>query len=197
MKTIIIPKSFGYPTMEIIANGKHYELKSGEEITVEDHLAEIIENAVALVPKTERYKSRLAQLAEGSISEITLNDLEGADIIVGYAFRNCYSVTSIEIPDGIKSIKQYAFYGCNNVKSIRFGENSRLESIAVGAFDLCANLSKVYLPSAPPILENTNAFTNAKATCVFYCKTQASLDAYKVAPVWSTLTGKYSCVVEE
>lgn len=197
MKTIIIPKSFGYPTMEIIANGKHYELKSGEEITVEDHLAEIIENAVALVPKTERYKSRLAQLAEGSISEITLNDLEGADIIVGYAFRNCYSVTSIEIPDGIKSIKQYAFYGCNNVKSIRFGENSRLESIAVGAFDLCANLSKVYLPSAPPILENTNAFTNAKATCVFYCKTQASLDAYKVAPVWSTLTGKYSFVVED
>ena len=51
MKTITIPKNFGYPTMEIIANGKHYELSSGKEITVEDNLAEVIENAIALAPK--------------------------------------------------------------------------------------------------------------------------------------------------
>lgn len=51
MKTITIPKRFGYPTMEIIANGKRYEFKSGEEITIEDHLAEIVENAIKLEPK--------------------------------------------------------------------------------------------------------------------------------------------------
>ena len=52
MKTITIPKKFGYPTMEVIANGKHYTLKSGEAITIEDNLAEVIENAIRLEPKT-------------------------------------------------------------------------------------------------------------------------------------------------
>lgn len=51
MKTITIPKRFGYPTAKITANGKEYILKSGEEIAVEDHIAEIIENAIALEPK--------------------------------------------------------------------------------------------------------------------------------------------------
>lgn len=51
MRTIIIPKRLGYPTAEIIANGRHYTLKSGEEISVEDHIAEIIENAIRLEPK--------------------------------------------------------------------------------------------------------------------------------------------------
>lgn len=54
MKTITIPKSFGYPTTEIIANGKTYTLNSGVEITVEDHIAEIIENAIKLEPRAKQ-----------------------------------------------------------------------------------------------------------------------------------------------
>ena len=51
MKTITIPKSFGYPTLDVTVNGKVYTVKSGEEITLEDHIAEAIENAIALEPK--------------------------------------------------------------------------------------------------------------------------------------------------
>ena len=47
MKTITIPKRFGYPTLDIMVNGKVYTVKSGEEITVEDNIAEAIENAIA------------------------------------------------------------------------------------------------------------------------------------------------------
>lgn len=51
MKTITIPKSFGYPTVDIVVNNIRYTVKSGEQVTVDDHVAEVIENAIALAPK--------------------------------------------------------------------------------------------------------------------------------------------------
>ena len=51
MKVIIIPKSMGYPTVDIWVNGKEYTFPSGVEITVDAYLAEVIENAIALAPK--------------------------------------------------------------------------------------------------------------------------------------------------
>ena len=51
MKTITIPVRLGYPTVDIEINNKTYTFKSGEEITVDDYVAEVIENAIALAPK--------------------------------------------------------------------------------------------------------------------------------------------------
>ena len=195
MKTISIP-DYNNP-FTVIINNKVYQYKGGETIEVPDEVAEAIEDALELVPKPKRYLSKIAQRANGTLLEITANDLEGVETIIDSAFRSCASVTSIEFPDSVKSIKQNAFLSCTNAKSIRFGDNSKLESIAIGAFNWCSNLSMVYLPPKPPMLENVSAFNNIKADCVFYCKSQASLEAYKKAENWSTLTGTYSFVVEE
>lgn len=54
MTTITIPKRFGYPTVDIYINGKKYTFSSGVEISVEDNIADIIENAVALEPKHKK-----------------------------------------------------------------------------------------------------------------------------------------------
>jgi hypothetical protein len=51
MKTIIIPKRFGYPTADITINGIEHTFNTGVEIEVDDHLAAVIENAIALAPK--------------------------------------------------------------------------------------------------------------------------------------------------
>lgn len=51
MKTITIPKKFGYPKVNLWLNGKKYTFPTGEEINVEDEVADIIENAMALAPK--------------------------------------------------------------------------------------------------------------------------------------------------
>ena len=51
MKKIIIPTSFGYPTMDIVINYKRYTLLTGVEIEVDDSIAEVIENAIAFDPK--------------------------------------------------------------------------------------------------------------------------------------------------
>jgi hypothetical protein len=106
-------------------------------------------------------------------------------------------LTSIEIPNSVRSIGNSAFAGCNSLKSIKFEDNSKLESIGTGVFEWCGNLESIYLPEIPPSLANSNAFGSIKPTCTFYCKTQASLDAYKAAPIWSTLTESYSFVVED
>ena len=218
MKTITIPKRFGYPTLDITINGAIYTVKSGEEITVEDSVAEAIENAIALEPKQGRYLSKFAQLVEGSIKEITVGDLEGIETIGSSAFKNCTALTSvvipksvssiglsafsgcsslkdITIPNSVKSIGNYAFYTCNNLTSIEIPNS--VTSIGSEVFYGCIKLERIVIPEIPPTLANVNAFPDIKPTCVFYCKTQTSLDAYKAAPIWSTLTGTYSFVVEE
>ena len=171
MKNITIPKRFGYPTVGIIANGRHYTLKSGEEISVEDHIAEIVENAIALEPKIGVPRSKVAQLAEGSLEEITAEDLEGISTLSNCAFYGCVGLAKVTIPNGIKTITG-------------------------NAFGYCWRLESVTLPETPPTLANVNAFDGIKANCTFYCKTQASLNAYKAADNWSTLTNTYSFVVE-
>ncbi len=168
MKTIQIPTSSN-PCIVVI-NNTAYSYRAGDTVEVPDEVADAIQNSLELVPKHGRNISKIAQIAEGSITEITADDLDGIEDIAYYAFAHCYSLTSVEIPDTVKSIK-------------------------VSAFDSCSNLNRVCLPKIPPVLSNTNAFNNAKDTCVFYCKSQESLDAYKSAGNWKVLTGTYSFVV--
>lgn len=171
MRAITIPKRFGYPTVDIAINGIEHTFNTGVEIEVEDHLAEVIENAMALAPKIVVSKSRIAQLAEGSLAEITAEDLEGISTLGSCAFYGNLGLVKVTIPNGIKTI--------------------------VGnAFGYCFRLASVYLPEKPPQLANVNAFDGIHATCTFYCKNQESLDAYKVATNWSTLAGTYTFKVD-
>ena len=194
MKAILIPKHNN--PLTVVINNTVYQYKGGETIEVPDEVAEAIEDALELVPKPKRYLSKVAQLAEGSIAELTLNDLEGIGTVAYYSFRNCTSLASVEIPNSVKSICESAFFGCNRLEKVRFEDDSKLERIEAYAFTWCALLASVYLPETPPTLMDANAFQSIKSDCVFYCKTQESLDAYKAAPNWSTLAGTYSFVVE-
>ena len=195
MKTVVIP-DYKNPFIVVI-NNQVYRYNGGETIEVPDDVAEAIEDAIELAPKQRIIATRLGQFLEDTISEITIGDLVGVKTIVPYALCQRYSLKSIDIPDGLTSIGNSAFAGCSGLKTVRFGHNSKLDKIGSSTFNLCKNLTSVYLPTMPPSLVNIDAFANIKADCTFYCKSQASLDAYKVAENWSTLTGTYSFVVEE
>jgi hypothetical protein len=172
MKTITIPKKYGFPTLDITVNGKEYTVKSGEEITIEDHIAEAIENAIALAPKLGVPRNKIAQLAEESLTELTAEDLAGISTISNCAFYSCKSLIKVTIPNAITKI----------------GNN---------AFDWCAGLKTIYLPEIPPEITNANAFGTVKiADRTFYCKSQTSLEAYLSAPIWSEVAALANFAVQ-
>ena len=215
-KTISIPTHNNPFT--VIINNKEYTYKGGETIEVPDEVAEAIEDALELVPKPKRYLSLFAQRIEGSLVQVTAADLEGVEVIGKYAFTECKSLGKIEFPNSLKNIGSWAFSNCsglvnitipNNVTSIEyraFELCTSLTSVTIGkgelsiasaAFSGCNELKRVYLPEKTPNLANISAFDDIKADCVFYCKSQESLNKYKAATNWSTLAGAYAFKVEE
>lgn len=192
-KTITIPKYNNPFTINI--NNKEYTYRGGDTIEVPDEVAEAIEDALELEPKPKRYLSKLAQRVDGSISVLSVKDFEGIETMSNYAFAYCRGIAEVEIPNNVVNIESHVFYSCSKIGTVKMGDS--IKTIGVNAFGKCTQLAMVYLPKTPPTLANVNAFDSIKADCVFYCKTQASMEAYKAAPNWSTLAGTYSFVVEE
>lgn len=127
---------------------------------------------------------------------MTLSDLDGITKMSTYALAYCASVKSVVLPDSVERIESFAFYSCSNLDSVRFGDNNNPITIGTNVFDWCIKLKSVYLPKTPPILASVNAFANIKSDCVFYCKSQESLNAYKAAENWSALATPYTFTVE-
>ena len=93
------------------------------------------------------------------------DEIDGCPVVsVGSTFRNCDSITSITIPNGVKEIGGYSFEGCDNLLSVTFNGNidyiggwtfygcNRLASLTVNgsvgsigdsAFYQCASLSSI------------------------------------------------------
>ena len=86
--------------------------------------------------------NKLAQYADGTLTEVTAEDLKGASNISPYAFAFCSSLTSVTIPDSVTSIGSGAFYICSELSSITIG--SGVTSIGSGAFSGCDKLTTVY-----------------------------------------------------
>ena len=71
---------------------------------------------------------------------------DGVTSIKGYAFDCCYGLTSVEIPNSVKDIEVDAFRGCYYIKNVKFGNN--VKSIGDRVFYLCGDLTKIELPSS-------------------------------------------------
>ena len=62
----------------------------------------------------------------------------------GCSFAYCTELEEIEFPPSLKYLGQNAFYGCKNLKRVRF--NDGLMVIDKDAFNYCTNLKEVTLP---------------------------------------------------
>ena len=77
-----------------------------------------------------------------------------------YAFMECLSLTSIEIPNSVTSIGEGTFYECSSLTSCTFDKNSQLTTIGATAFISCNGLTSIEIPSGV-----TSIGGNAFASC--------------------------------
>ena len=71
---------------------------------------------------------------------------EGLKSIPNYVFRNCSSLTSITIPNSVTSIGNYAFSGCSSLTSIMIPNG--VTSIGSDAFQGCSGLTSIMIPNS-------------------------------------------------
>ena len=88
-----------------------------------------------------------------SLTQINIPD--GVTSIGANAFQYCYSLTQINIPDSVTSIGSYAFQSCYSLTQINIPDS--VTSISANAFQYCNTLCDI-LNESKSTLSNTNAF---------------------------------------
>ena len=167
---------------------------------------------------SDNSRERMISMINRTITELTLEDFEGVTRIGNGAFNYCQNLTTVEIKDSVTTIGNSSFGNCNKLVSINIPNSVTLLSgymfngctslpsielpnsitkIDTYVFNNCKALASVILPTTPPTLMSVNAFNSVPSTCVFYCKTQESLEAYQAATNWSSLTSTYTFTVIE
>jgi hypothetical protein len=109
--------------------------------------------------------NKLASVVDGTITEITAQDLagvtkirtgafyfssltsveipDGATEIGNYAFRNSTSLTSVEIPNSVTTIGDYAFASCSKLTSIEIPNS--VTFLSDYAFQTCTSLTNAVI----------------------------------------------------
>lgn len=129
-----IPKVNQYCYFTLINNTDEY-LGVGQFIEVTDSEATfvILELDLVVSGGTSGDNSKLPQLIDGSITELTAEDFGDVTEIRDYAFYYLLSLKSVEFPDGIKKIGSQAFRDCKFLSSPLYFPDS-VEEIGNYAF---------------------------------------------------------------
>ena len=101
--------------------------------------------------------NKLASLVDGSLNEITAEDLAGIRTIRSYAFYYSQLLKSVSIPDTVYSIGDYAFYSCTALENINIPP--LVSMINQNVFYSCTSLKSIVLPDRVTYIDNS-AFYN-------------------------------------
>lgn len=95
---------------------------------------------------------------ESTALDLVITDFDNVNV-ADYSYKYLANVKNVTIDDNVTAICDYAFCSCENLVSVTFGENSKLESIGSYAFAECTALSSIKLPNGLQTIEG-EAFQN-------------------------------------
>ncbi len=125
--------------MSLIVNGTEIEnvIYNGTELT------ELVFNGVKVWEKI--LGDQLSRLIDGTITEVTAEDLQGLTTIGINAFAGCSLLKSVKMPNSITSIGMSAFAYCSALTEVML--SSELTAISGSAFGNCSSLEEITIPS--------------------------------------------------
>lgn len=100
---------------------------------------------IAVIPHTVSKVGKSAFNGCSALERVVLS--HRVTHIESYAFNNCSNLSDIVIPDSVTEIGTRAFYGAG-LKTVNFGEDGKLHTLANEAFAGCTNLEAITLPNA-------------------------------------------------
>ena len=110
--------------------------------------------------KTVYYVGFVDQWVNISFSNFTSNPMHFASMLYiraddevveeenGQQLIRLTPLDEVKMPSSVKSINDYAFHGCTNLKSVSFSKDSQLLSIGCCAFYDCTGLTAINIPSS-------------------------------------------------
>ena len=121
-------------------------------------------NAIANIPSGG--SNKLAQVADKTVTEITVDDLAGATSIPKEFFQNCTNLRSANLPNSVTQIGESAFYGCTAMTNITLPTG--ITMITAGLLGYCQRLETISIP---------NGVTSIGQRAFYKCDTLNSIDA--------------------
>ena len=98
------------------------------------------------------------------------------------AFSGCSSLTSVTIPNSVRTIGNYAFSGCSSLTSVTIP--SSVTEIGDGAFSGCKNVKQITSEAVTPPDCFKYTFKGVNTRECKLIVPQNSIDAYKKADGW-------------
>ena len=99
------------------------------------------------------------------------------------AFSSCRSLSDIDIPDSVTSIGTQAFYSCHSFNSVDIPAS--VTNIEHYAFSYCSGITEITVRAVVPPVVKGSAFDNINASSITVYVPQESLEEYQNAYLWS------------
>ena len=125
--------------------------------TLEDYLTKL-EFAVGSALSNPMYYTHSIYL-NGTKLEGVINIPDGITTIPNYAFYSNWDITGIKFSDSVTKINTYAFSNCINLKDDLIEFSNNLTTIGSSAFSGCSSLTNLIVPESVVRIER-NAFRN-------------------------------------